>query len=162
MDYRRSHSSVEGRLVLFDREHGLAAQGVDPLQKVGLGVHGIGRGHAPSQQQTRKQGLRHRDLIGFLGHEDLQQDLLALIGLEGEQMRSGVPCGNGPAHGLAVQGNGVVIRGEQGGTYPVGHGPFEMLSADTWAAASDRASRCSWHHFATATVERGGSSGAVR
>ena len=43
-----SQISREGGLVLLDREHSLATQGIDPLEKVGLSVHGIGRTHTPS------------------------------------------------------------------------------------------------------------------
>jgi hypothetical protein len=91
-------------------------------------MKGIGGADAPGKRQAGQECLGHWDLIGFLRDRDLQERFLALVGTEGEQVRSGLLVRSGTAHRFAIQGNRVLCLGHESAAYPISQSPFDLLS----------------------------------
>lgn len=87
----------------------------------------IRRHHPSLQVQQREHGLGGGDLVGLVGYAHLQQGLLTLVGVDRQQVGSGLLSDVRPAHGLAVDGDRLGVRHGPRGTHPAGQRPFQRL-----------------------------------
>ncbi len=114
----RRQVGVERGLIAFDGQDGLGLQLMHEAQELGVGVQGISRTHALPDGQHRQHLLSDRDLIGFLVHTHLPERFLAVMGNEGQQMRSGLLARSRSPQGLAIERERLVARSRRGGLHP--------------------------------------------
>ena len=109
---------VERGLIAFDGQDRLSSQGMHEAHEFGVGMERVGGTDPLPDGQRGQYHLGDRDLVGFLIHAHLPERFLAVMGTEGQQMRSGLLADSGAPHGLAIESQRLVGGSRRGGLDP--------------------------------------------